>query len=469
MLAGCSAYYTDTPCPPPPSARPPTTQTYSCEQPTVVPYEFDASKTHSLSELVDLALLNSPRTRETWYRAKAVATRLGTARGAFLPTVDFVGSWMRQQFSTVDLGINFTNDMRLIDFGFNSTLLLFDFGGRNAHVQMAAAALHEANWLYNWEVQTVMIDTVRSFYDYARIEAIKEASACLVEDYEHTVRAAEALRKSGLTSIADELQARTQLIRSYIDLERDIGMQNVAMATLVRYLGIPADKKIDISPLPERIPQEKIIDGVHCLVKAAKENRADLKAVRAHVLKSRSDITAKRSDMLPTIDSKLQFSRASLEELKFLDNYLIQFDLKVPLLHGFEKVNALRASQAKLLEAQAQLDSKELNTYLLVMSDYYEFLANSEILEHSHRYVDIAKENQKVALANYEMGVNSILEVMIANNALNTARKQLIDAKTNFLTSLANLSYHTGGLKPNQLPSGNNFELQRVKHVTQNP
>lgn len=468
-LAGCSAYYTDTQCPPPPSARAPLTQTYACDSPTVTPYQYDPQRVHSLAELVDLALENSPKTRATWYRAKAVATKLGTARGAFLPTIDYEGSWTHTQFSTVNLGIPFTNDLRLVKLGFNTSLLLFDFGGRNAHVQMASASLHEANWLYNWEVQTVMIETVRCFYDYTRSVAIKEASAALVEDYEHTLNAARALRKSGIHSIADELQAQTQLTRARIDLERDIGIQNITQATLIRSLGIPADQHIEVSPLPERIPHDKVSQTVEQLVKLAKDQRADLKAVRASVMRSRADITASRSDMLPTVGSKFQFSRASLEELRFLDNYLFQFDLKVPLLHGFEKVNALRASQAKLLESQAHLDNRELNAFLTVMSDYYEYLANSEILDHSHSYVKVAEENQKVALANYEMGLNSILEVMVSNNALNTARKQLIDAKTNFLTSLANLSYHTGGLKPQALPNKNEIPIQTVHDVVHNP
>ena len=436
------------PCPPPPSARAPTTATYNMCAPTICPVLPEKGQKLTLAELVDIALMNSPNTREKWYSAKVVATELGAARGAFLPSVEFIGTWLRNQFSTVDLGIPFTNDLKEVSFGFQANYLLLEFGGRNAALNMAIAALDSANWTYNWEIQGVMIYTITSYYNYVNAEAVLEADIASMEDYKRTLRAATGLTEVGLNSISDLLQAETQLVEQIIQVEKDQGLVQVAMATLAQALNLPPDMELKVKSLPKKVALKKIAEDMALLMDMAKQNRDDLKAMRATVMRSRSNIRAARSKLLPTINSTINGTLFSLENLRFLPNYTVEFDLNVPLLQQFKAINSLRAAQAELLEQQAILDDDEIKAYLAVVTDYYDFIANSEVLKYSEEYVRVALKSQKSALANYKLGLTDITAVTVANNSLNQARKQLADAKTQYLTSIANLAYHTGGLAP---------------------
>ncbi len=436
------------PCPPPPSARCPTTATYNCKAPTICPITPDEEKELTLCELVDIALLNSPRTRDKWYGAKIAATQLGTARGAFLPSVDFVGTWMRNQFSTVDLGIPFTNDMKQVSFGFQANYLLLEFGGRNARLNMALAALEQANWSYNWEIQGVMIQTIRAYYDFINAAAVLEADISSMEDYKTTLRAATGLTEVGLNSISDLLQAETQLVEQIIQVEKDQGVVQVAMANLAQALNISPDSELKVRPMPKFVPLQRIKEDMSQLMALAKQNRDDLKAMRAAVVRSRSNIRSVRADLLPKVQSMAAGSLFSLDNLRFLENYTVEFDLDMPLFQRFEAINSLRKAQAELLQQQAILDDDELKAFVSVVTDYYDFVANSEVLKYSEDYVRVARKGQKSALANYKLGLTDITAVTVANQSLNQARKQLADAKTNYLTSIANLAYHTGGLTP---------------------
>lgn len=446
-LSGCATYMPNPLYPPPPSARCPTTESYNPCAPTICPVE-PSDQELALCELVDIALTNSPKTREKWYGAKIAAAELGTARGAFLPTVEFIGTWMRQQFSTVDLGIPFANDMKQVSFGFQANLLLLDFGGRNARVEMAIAALENANWSYNWEMQGVMIQAIKAYYDYVNAQAVLEADLASVEDYKHTLKAATGKTEVGLSSISDLLQAETQLVQAIIEVERNQGAVQVAAANLAQALNISPDRELNVQPLPGFIPTTQIEQSMKQLLELAKANRDDLKAMRATVVRSRSNIRSVRADLLPTVKTLVNGTLVSLENLRFLENYTVEFDLKVPLFKAFEGINSLRKAQAELLEAQANLDDDELKAFVSVVTDYYDFIANSEILKYSEQYVETATKSQRAALANYRLGLTDITAVTVANNSLNQARKQLADAKTNYLTSIANLAYHTGGLGP---------------------
>lgn len=446
LCSGCDYYMPNPPCPPPPSARPPITRTFSWTNPTVPPVVPEACEMLALADLVDLGLQNSPTTRIAWFQAKQAAAAVGAARGAYLPVIEFDAVWQKNQFLTTSFGIEELAREKIMSATLSSTYLLWDFGGRNGNLMAARAALDSLNWSYNWEVQTVMVNVIQSYYNYVNAVEIVAASEDTVQDNLTTVEAAKARVQTGVNSLSDQLQAETSLVQAQIVLEQNRGILNVAYATLVQSLGLPPDTPLCIAPLPEVIETQEICEDMATIMQLAKENRADLNAMRATVLENRFEIRVARSALMPTINSMLDGGYQSINGDRYLPTYGITFDLNVPVFNQFTDINNLRSAQAALLQAQAQLDNDELAAFLSVVSDYYELIANTKILKYSYSYLEIATKNRKVAFANYKMGITTIIDLMTANNALNIARQQLADAKTNFLSSLANLSYDTGGL-----------------------
>ncbi len=426
--------------------RPPITTTYSCTNLTVPPITPDPNEELSLSQLVDLGLYNSPRTRIVWSQAKQAAADVGTARGAYLPAIFLEGFWIKEQFPEVDLGIEFLTQQNFLGAVVGTSYLLYDFGGRNANLMSATAALDAINWIYNWEVQTVMINVIQSYYNYINMLGMVAADEATVEDNLTTVEAASSIRKAGVQSLSDELQAHTSLLQSQITLEEDRGKLNVAMATLLQSIGLPPDRSIDVAALPREIAVDGICSDMATILAAAKEHRADLMALRSHILDHRFKIGTARSAMLPTLNTLVEGGKMAVNGMEFVNAYTLRFSLNAPLFSAFADINELRKAQADLLKAQAELDGLELHAFLSVLSDYYELIANTQILKYSYKFIKIAEKNRELAFANYKAGINTIVDLMTANNALQTARKQLVEAKINFLTSLANLVYETGGL-----------------------
>lgn len=448
LCQGCSQYYLPDPsCPPPPSARHPTTLTYSCRQPTITPVIPNECHILSIADLVDVALQNSPTTRALWYQAKQAATLVGTARGAYLPSLNLQAFWLTEQLPQEDLiGGVFTFRENIAGFTLSTSYLLFDLGGRNGTLCSALAAMNQLCWQYNWEVQSVMIHVIQSYYLYANALGTVKAAEATVKDNLTTVEATAARKEAGAISVADELQARTNLLQAQILLEQDKGALNVAKATLIQSLGLPPDTPLCIADLPDRIEADAVCEDMALILQAAKEHRSDLIALRTNILENKWKILTAKSALFPTITTNLMYGKESIDNSRFLDSYNAQINLNIPLFSSFANINALKAAQAALFQAQAELDNQELIAFLAALSDYYELVANQQILKYSHDYLAVALENQKVAYANYRGGVTTIIDLMIANNALTIARRQLVDAKTNFLTSLANLAYDTGSI-----------------------
>ena len=455
VVAGCSYFLPDPPCPPPPSAKCPITPTFSCSTATVPIVLPPEQEPLALSDLVDLALQNSPLTRSAWYGAKQAAATLGAARGAYLPPLIVEGMYAGSR--TLEVIQEFEVGVITNNYGpqLSTSYLIYDFGGRDATVESALDALISLNWTYNFEVQTVMITTITSYYNYMNALGIVAANEATVKDNIATVDAATARRIQGVTSLSDELQARTSLVQSQITLEQAIGTLNIAKANLATALGIMPDIPLSVQDLPDEFPFETVCHDMEVLLMAAKNNRADLMALRATVLENRANIKSAFSNAMPNLTTTASGGYQWINGLGPDRVYSVDLTLSFALFNSFNDVNAIRLAEAALLEAQANLDDAELQAFLAVLSDYYTFLASTSILKYSREYIRIATKNQEVAFANYRAGVTTIIDLMTANNALNTARQQLINAKINWLTSLANLAYDTGGLsiediQPNQ-------------------
>ena len=77
---------------PPPGAAPPA----ASPKPPEIPEDLRARATNlTLTDVVDVALRNSPQTREAWWRARAAAAEIDIRRASLLPEIDAQLEWLR--------------------------------------------------------------------------------------------------------------------------------------------------------------------------------------------------------------------------------------------------------------------------------------------------------------------------------------------------------------------------------------
>ena len=105
----------------------------------------------TLAQVLDLALRNSPVTRETWLAAKAAAAEVGVQRAEYYPTLAAGANITRVQQAQV----GGTFHVRQTTYGPTAefSFLLFDLGGRRGDLDEAKQALLAADWSHNAAVQ----------------------------------------------------------------------------------------------------------------------------------------------------------------------------------------------------------------------------------------------------------------------------------------------------------------------------
>src|SRR3989337_4150554 len=115
----------------------------------------------NLSQLVDVALRDSPATRQAWEQARAAAAEWAAARGSYYPTISGTGTFGQGKGGQVGGVRTFEETLGQGSLALN--YLLLDFGGRSATVEAARQGICNANWNHNQTIQDVLRDLAKAY------------------------------------------------------------------------------------------------------------------------------------------------------------------------------------------------------------------------------------------------------------------------------------------------------------------
>jgi outer membrane protein len=429
---------------PPPGAAPPP----SPPKPAQIPEEL---RTHaaslSLAEVVDVALRNSPQTREAWWRARAAAAEIDLRRASLYPEIDLQAELLNaRQALTGGVGAVTASTL-----GPAATLnyLLFDFGGRRADVESARQALFAADFLHNQAIQDVVLQVERSYYQYQGTKALLLAGQTSLKEAQTNFQAADERRRAGVATITDVLQTRTALAQAQLDVESLDGQLQAVRGGLAATLGLPVNLPYDVAPLPSEIAPRQTGEAVEALIDRALAGRPDVESARAQALAAASDVARNRADLLPKVSLQGSlghpyFGGAFTSPGAVYSGALL---LNFPLFDGGNRASRVRQSQADLEAARSHVEGLEQQASVQVWTDYAAVRTAAQRIETSRTLLSSAEQSEQATSERYRAGVGSILDLLTAQSTLASARAQEVQARADWLQSLAQLAHDTGTLK----------------------
>jgi outer membrane protein len=429
---------------PPPGASPPP----SPQKPAQIPEDLRAhAASLSLGEVVDVALRNSPQTREAWWRARAAAAEIDLRRANLYPEIDLQAELLTaRQALTGGVGA-----VTATTLGPAATInyLLFDFGGRRADVESARQALFVADFLHNQAIQDVVLQVERVYYQYQGTKALLLAEQTSLKEAETNFQAADERRRAGVATITDVLQTRTALAQAQLNVESLEGELQAVRGGLAATMGLPANLPYDVAPLPAEIAPRQTGEAVEALIDRALAGRPDVESARAQALSAASDLARDRADLLPKLS--LQGSLAhpyygssfTAPGAVYSGALLLSF----PLFDGGSRASRVRQSQADLEAARSHVETLEQQATVQVWTDYAALHTAAQRIETSRTLLQSAEESEQATSERYRAGVGSILDLLTAQSTLASARAQEVQARADWLQALAQLAHDTGTLK----------------------
>ena len=415
---------------------------------TVPPTRVNRLQQLTLDDVVDLALGNSPLTRLSWSQARAAAAAYGSANGRFLPTVtaDVIGGPSRA-ISANPAFLPATR--RTLIPSVSLQYLLFDFGARSGTSRAAREALYAADFTHNAAVQDVLLQTQQSYFGFQSARGVLEAARANVETATQNLAAAERRREVGVATIADVLQARTALAQAELVVQGADGELQRARATLALAMGLDANRPFDVAVDTAAFPLRQLAESVDSLIARAERDRPDLAAARALVRQSAAQISVARSALFPalTLGSATGRNFSNITNLEGR-TYALTLGLQIPIFSGNARQYDVVTARENASAAVARAEQARLESAAQVYTAYHVLRTAALRVTTSQVLLSTATQSEQVARGRYGEGVGSILDVLLAQNALADARAQAVTARWTWFSSLAQLARTAGALTP---------------------
>lgn len=390
-----------------------------------------------------MGLENHPKTKLAWWNAKRSAAIVGVAKSAYYPDIYLNANGVHgRDFKYVNgPDTNYT----VVQADLALSMLLYDFGERNADVCSSKMALLAAQWDIDLTLQKVMIGILESAYLLAYEEEVLEATELSLQDAEMMLDVAEKLFESGLNPVSDIYISKSARSLMKIELAKRKGLVDIQRGKLATSLGLPIDTRILLAPLHVPVSTEKT--QLNNLLLLAETHRADLMRKRAKI----AEVAYYKEKIQAKYKPKLSLGARGGYDHAFTDrangaHYQILLNFDVPLFNGFSNSYENKAAYADVRIEEEDAADLELDIALEVLTFSKSVEAAEEMLFYADENLQNAKKAYEGTLDKYQIGEESIAE-------LNTAQKQLAEAriiyseiKSRLLVSIANLAYTTGTL-----------------------
>jgi outer membrane protein TolC len=425
------------------------TEGKTSRRPTL-PIEFD--KAYSLAELIDLAEGHNPETRVAWENARAQAAAFGIARSELYPTLIAVA------LSSVDraetpLGSRF---YRQTSPAFQATLdlnyTIFDFGARRARIAAESARILAANFAFNDVHRKLIFRVQQAYYRLLNASGQETAARASLANAQTVQQAAEERLRDGLATRPDVLEARSAAAQAQYDLQAILGTEEITRGDLATTLGTSAATRIRVQPLSEVPIPDSVDEAVEQAMDRAFEQRPDLQEDLAGIRLAKAQRKEASAAYYPTLNVRVSPSAQSLYVLQQTLpwghtaglNGGIDFSLNWTVFDGGARRSRVEQAEARIRGAEAQVAASRDRIEDEVWTAYSNLTTAFRQREAAIALLDAASQSYAAALESYNYGVRSLLDVTAAQRVLAQGRYADIQARTQVLTSLADLAFRAG-------------------------
>lgn len=398
----------------------------------------------TLQDAVDLALCNNPQTRVAWMNARVQAAQVGELKSAYLPSLTLSATKTQNSYSP-------GGNTAVNDFNVQLSYLIYDFGTRAGNLENGLQTLYSLNHTQDATIQTVFLSAVTDYYQLFAAEALvdssKEAERSALESY----NAAHAKFRVGLSTISDELQAKTAWSQAILTRIQAEGAMRNARGVLANVLGLSPLQKMTYAPPLETLPDDKKESEVGKYIEAGLEQRPDLLSAQSAVAAARANLRAAKASGWGTLTLGGELDQGNFAVPPTFSSRQLataNIQLSIPLFTGFNSAYQIRTAEEQEKLRMAQEAQIRIQVELDVWQAYQNLLTSVQSVKSAADLVQSATESEKLIFGRYKAGQQNIIDLLTAQSTLESAKQQYISAVFSWRINKAALAKAMGQLSP---------------------
>jgi adhesin transport system outer membrane protein len=384
----------------------------------------------SVDQALALALETHPLIRSAEGQFRASQSELNGARWSRFPTVS-IGA----QGSSGDV----QQDTTTVD------LPLWAGGRINAEIDLAKSRRDGTWFAVSDAQQTVMLETVSTFFEYFKSE--KKLSIAIENVDEHR-RLYEIIERRVAANTSPDVDAMLALARLQSAMSAEIqskNRRNISESSLELLIDKPVGS-VQVLRKPE-----KLVIGVDQAVFKAISVSPKIAMVQAEAAGFDATIASARSALYPQVSLGFQYGEThggSLDGQVDKQTFLsVQFQPGV----GLSVASSVTAAKQRKQSALDTLEAEKRDLSRQIKSAWNEYTSVSIQLEPSKKLVEATNSVVDSYLRQYAVGKKSWLDVLNAQREATQARNTLVDFEVLYLTSLYRLNILLNEINPKLL------------------
>ncbi len=418
-----------------------------------------------LSEAYRLALDQDATIRAARATADAGRERLPQARAQFFPNISANMTRSKNDLESTGpdaLGRSATTESKYTSS--NQALVVRQPIFRKqlaAQYRNAQAVVEDAEALLERDQQNLVMRVTQAYF-----ETLLAEEELLLIGLQKTAYTAhlDAARKSlaagsGTRTDIDEAQSRLDLtIAQELEARQHVDLARRQLQVLINRPVLEKVAPVDVRKLQLAPPEPA---SVEAWTTQAEATSPELRSARAQADAAAADVDRAKAGHYPTLDAVAQISRSNSENVTRIDSRYNQkqigLQLAVPIFQGGYVNSQVRESVALLERAKNRLEEIRRDLGVRV---HKEFRGVSEGVLRVRALEQAVRSAEQLAVSSrrsFEAGVRTRLDILNAEQQAGTARRDLAQARFNYLVSRVRLKALTGELRAENIDEINGW------------
>jgi outer membrane protein TolC len=334
----------------------------------------------------------------------------------------------------------------------NLNYTVFDFGARSGRINEAKAQLLAANFAFNDTHRQVVYKVQQSYYRLLNSMGQEDAARASLSNAQAVQQAAEERLADGLATLPDVLEARSATAQAEYDLQAIIGAEQIARGDLATAVGAYATTVIRVQSLDQIPTAEAIDDAVDQAINRALGQRPDLIQQVAEIRSTEAGVKQAKAAFYPALSLTAIAAVPSLSGLQSPYPWAhttdlvgeLSFNLQWTVFDGGARKSRMAEARSGVRAVEAEANVKRNQIADEVWTAYSNLTTAFRQRQSALVLLQASTQSYNAALESYSSGVRNLLDVTAAQRTLAQARSADVSARTQVLTSLADLAFTTG-------------------------
>jgi outer membrane protein TolC len=309
---------------------------------------------------------------------------------------------------------------------------VFTGGKINAGNKMADIGLEMAGENKTLQQMNTIAEADNAYWTYISVSQKVKLAQQAVDMLNELVKKAQDAHEVGMSGRNDLLKAQVELNKAKLNLQKAKNGLELSRMDLCRVTGLPfrtgitaLDTAVSVSPAAEIIQTEETVN-----------QRPEYRLMQKNIELEEQNIRMTKADFLPTAGIQAGYNHIGGIDFGGTDFSNTSLNLlasvKIPLFHwgeGVKKINAAKIDkEVKELELEKNKQLLQLETEQARLNLQLAW----ERIQLNETALEQAEENLRVTRDNYEVGMETITEMLMAQTSWQQAYSELIDSETDF-------------------------------------